>query len=582
MERSSIVDYLNNTLSIASGYHQDALGKAQESRDAYEGIGYGNEQVGRSKIVMKDIQRTVQGALPSLVEPFVADEIVQIDAEDPTDMIGAKKQEALINYQWSKRNRPLQVMEQLAVNLMVDGTAWTMTGWSKDGYPTIEVVPFESVIPDPSATSMDELRFVIYRRKVAISEILSNPDWYGKHTKEDLNVILPNHNTEFEPAPTRGREDTFNPDDRSLEKVEVFEYYGYYDMNGDGIAEPILAIWSDNKLLKAIDSPFPFGPIPFDSVIYTKIPFSIYGATIGDLIGDYQKLRTSITRGIIDNMANSNNGTKFIRKGSLDAVNFNRLKRGDKIVELNAPTQVSADALIYDGNFNALPPDIYKMLEDTQKEEENLSGITRYAIGSDSRSLNQTATGVGIISSMSQRRLIYITRHISDMLESVFAKWASLNAELIQDVVIPTSMGHVEVNGAELPTNRMGIKIITPTEGLKEKRMAELGAMVQAVSPMVGQTGPEVILGLLSEMASQMEMPILQKQLLEAMQKPNPAQNLAQMEAQLEAQKAQVEMMKESAQALKDTASAKKYSAEADKARYEVLAHSFGADNVQL
>jgi hypothetical protein len=575
---SKVLDYLNGTLSTASGYHTDALGKAQDSRDAYEGALYGNERKGRSTIVVKDIMRTVQGALPSVVEPFISDEIVQIDAENPEDSDGAKKQEALINYQWSKRNRPLDVMETVGINLMVDGTAWVMTGWHRGGYPTVEAVPFESVIPDPAATSLDECRFIIYRRKVTVGEIMGNPEWYGKHSKETLAILLPNSNTLYDPAPTRGREDTYDPEDRSLEKIEIFEYYGYYDLNNDDEPEPVLMIWSDNLLLRATESPFTFGPIPFDNAVYSKIPFSIYGATMEELIGDHQRLRTGITRGIIDNMMNSNNGTKFVRKGSLDATNFRRLMNNDPLVELNAPSQLSADALIYDGNFNQLPPDVYKMLEDTQKEEENLSGITRYAIGSDSRSLNQTATGIGIISSMSQRRLIYITRHISDMMESVFAKWASLNANLIDNVVIPTSMGYAEVSGAELPENSMGIKITTPTEGLKEKRMAELASMVQAVAPMVGQTGPEIVLGLLSEMASTMDMPRLQRQLMESMNKPNPAQNMQQMAAQIEAQKAQVDMMKQSASAQKDIASAQKYTAEADKARYQVLKDSFGGE----
>lgn len=876
MEQSSVLDYLNNTLSQAKGYHTSALGRAQDSRSAYAGALYGNEAQGRSSIVMKDIQRTVNGALPSLVEPFISDEIVQIDAESPIDMAGAKKQEALINYQWSKRNRPLDIMEIVGMNLMVDGTSWVMTGWHKDGYPTIDAVPFESVIPDPAAYTPDDLRFVIYRRKVTMSEILSNPQWYGKHSKESLSVLVPNTSTEYEPEATGGREDTFNPDDRSLEHIELFEYYGWYDMDGDGIAEPVLMIWSDNTLLRADESPYPFGPIPFDCAIYTKIPFSIYGATINDLIGDYQRLRTSLTRGIIDNMANSNNGTKFIRKGSLDAVNMNRLKRGDKYVELNAPAGPQPiDSLIYDGNFNPIPPDVYKMSEDTQKEEENLSGITRYAIGSDSRSLNQmldietpipmadgtfkrlgdiedgdrlvgsdgmpttvvkaheirfpksafrigfgsgeeiyageehlwtvymrgmncelsdyrapgfpsnwftidtemmyryfdavesmsvpriparevepplapsidpytlgawlgdgnshcagitapeecfqwsyadrlelvrgmmdsdgayhsgsgaifisnegeilngfvrlieslgwfphvrlsrekgtrnvingriitttkdycqvfftalenpfgierkasrwqepasktyrngivsieqvensrpmrcltvdaedelycagkrytvthnTATGVGIISSMSQRRLIYLTRHISDMMESVFSKWAALNAQLIEEAVVPTAMGYVEVIGSELPVDSMGIKITTPTEGLKEKRVAELSSMVQSIAPMVGTTGPDIIIGLLAEMAGTMDMPVLKRKLIESTQKEGPAEDIATMKAQIEAQNAQIEMMKGAAQAQKDSASAEKYKSEAEKNRYEVLAHSFGAD----
>ncbi len=574
-EHSKVLDFLSGTLSTATSFHTDALGKCQDSRDAYEGALYGNEQDGRSRIVVKDIMRTVQGALPSVVEPFIADEIVQIDAENPDDVEGAKKQEALINYQWSKRNRPLDVMETVGINLMVDGTAWVMTGWHRDGYPTIETVPFESVIPDPAATSMDECRFIIYRRKVTVGEILANPEWYGKHTKTELQVLMPNNNTEYDPAPTRGREDTYDPDDRSLEKVEVFEYYGYYDLNKDDEAEPVLMIWSDNKLLRATESPFPFGPIPFDNAVYSKVPFSIYGATMEDLIGDYQRLRTSITRGIIDNMANSNNGTKFIRKGSLDAVNFNRLKRGDKIVELNMPTQTTADALIYDGNFNALPPDIYKMLEDTQKEQQDLTGISNLAIGSfNQRSINQTATGSSIMASMSQKRLMYIVRHIMDMMESVFSKWCALNAELIDEVSIIDSTGeHISIAGMELPVDGFGIKVHTPTQGLKEKRLMDLGTMLQQVAPMSNVLGAEPAIQIILQMAKEMDMPVLATTIMNSYQSSQQGNPMAE-------QAMQVDIMEKQAEIAKDMAQAQKYQAETDAKRVETMRAYDGLENI--
>jgi len=577
--KNGLLSYLQGTLSEASGYHNEALGRAADSRSAYRGDPYGNEEEGKSSIVVKDIRRTVHGALPSLVEPFISDEIVRITSENPEGMEGARKQEALINYQWSKLHRPLEIMETVGLNLMVDGTVWLMSGWNAKGHPTVEVVPFESVIPDPAAYTPEEMRFVIYRRKVSIGEIRSNPDWYGKQSDATLSQLVPSNESDYEPEQVAGREDTFNPDDRSLELVEVFEYYGYYDLDGNGTPKPIIAIWSGNQLLRIDESPYPFGPIPFDSITFGKIPFSLYGFTITDLIGDYQRLRTSITRGIIDNMANSNNGIKFIRKGSLDPVNYKRLQRGERFVEINSPSATGVDALIYDGNFNPLPPDVYKMLEDLQKEEENLSGITRYAIGSDSRSLNQTATGVGIISSMSQRRLIYITRHISAAMERVFAKWAAMNAKLIRDVVIPTDDGYERIIGPELPSDGMGITITTPTEGIKQQRNSEIASMLNAVSPMVPYTGPEPVLGLLMELASNMEMPNLKKQLSEAMRRlPEQQAQMAQMSQQMEQMKAQIEMMKQSASARKDIASAEKYEAEADRTRYETLANSFGVD----
>jgi len=580
MEDTKVLGFLNSTLDGASPYHDEALATVLASRALYRGEPMGNEVEGRSAIVMKDIQRTVHGALPSIVEPFLGDEIVSIESEIPSQKDGCKKQEALVNYQWARKHNPLEVMETVGINLMVDGTVWLMTGWDSEGYPTTSVVPFESVIPDPAATKPEEMRFVIYRRKVSVSEILSNPDWFGKHTKRSLQALMPDTESEYDPEPVYGRQDDYNPDDRALEKLELFEYYGWYDLDGDGIAEPVLGIWHRDRLLKMIESPFPFGPIPFDTAVYVRQPFSIYGLPISELIGEYQHLRTSITRGIIDNMANSNSGTKFIRKGSLDPVNWNRLKRGEPYVEINVPSQTGTDALIYDGNYNPIPQAVFALNEEIQKEQENLSGITRYAVGSDSRSLNQTATGIGIISSMSQRRLIYITRHLASMMERVFTKWAALNAELIERVVVPTLEGDIVVDGTTLPADGFGIKVTTPTEGLKETKRQQIVSMIQSLAPMVPYTGATPVLSLLSDMAELMDMPkvkmMLARSIQEAEQNKGMTQQIAIQQQQIEQMKAQIEMMKDAAGAQKDQALAQKYLAESDAERYDTILKSYG------
>ena len=568
MDESGIVSYLESCLSESSDFHTEALGRVLDSRDAYDGALYGNEDANRSRLVMKDVARMVNGALPSLVEPFDTDTIVDIFSENPIEEEGAKKQTALINYQWSKKHDPLEIAETFAFNTMVDGTAWLLSGWNPEGFSTVSVVPFESVIPDAAAYDMKDLRFIIHRRRVTVGTILDNPIWFGSHTAEELAVISPSTSTEYEPSPQIGREETYNPDDRMLENVEVFEYYGYADI-GNG-TEPVLCIWAGGKLLRATTSPYTNNPIPFDRAIYAKIPFSIYGATINDLVGDYQRLRTSITRGIIDNMANSNNGQKFVKKGALDATNFDRLINGERVVEINSGKDVPAGNVVWDGNFNPLPADVYKMLEDTMKEQENITGITRYAVGSDSRSLNQTATGISMISSMSQRRLTYIVRHMASAFRGVFLKWARFNSELVEQITIPTVEGYLDLSGYELPSDQIGITLRTPTAGLSEKRQSDIVRMIQALAPTMQFIGPDVVIGLTAELAELMKMPKVEMQLKQVMkQMKMPKQPTT--EEQIAYQEMQTEMAKAYADIAKKTADADKASAEADKKRIETM-----------
>ena len=582
MNDAGILQYLEATLSGATSYHAEALGVAQASRDAYNGELQGNEDPNWSNIVVKDIKRIVNGAIPSLVEPFMTDTIVSLDTNQAQMVDGLKKSEALLNYQWGNVIDPMSTAELAAYNQMIDGTAWAMTGWDKKGHPTVNIVPFESVIPDPSAYDVDDMKFVIYRRKVTISDILSNPKWFGKHTLEGLNTLSSPSTSEYDPDPVPGREDSYDPGNRALEEVEVFEYYGFLDTDGKGIAKPFLGIWSNGKLLRSGDNPYPGFVIPFDRAVYSRKPFSVYGETIEELVGDYQRLRTSITRGIIDNMANSNNGVRFVKKNALDSVNFQRLLDNERVVELNVGKDAPVANAIEYGSFNPLPADVYKMLEDTMKEEENITGITRYSVGSDSRSLNQTATGIGIITDMSQRRLTYLTAQLAVMFKGVILKWAKLNAAIVTDVTVKTPRGYMQIAGPELVGDEFGITMNTPTAGIKQKKQADLTTMIQSLAPLTGLIGPEVLLGLLTEMADLATMPKLRNELYRITAEVE--QNKGQMseEQQLALQKVQVELGKTQSETMENVASAKKSQADADKANMETLIASFGAAEVTL
>ena len=478
------VDYLNSQLSGASGIHSEAMGNVQMYRDYYHGHVDLPAVKGHSTVVLKDVMRTVEGSIPSLVDPFIGKDIAKVESQDSESEDAAKENARLINYQWNKKANPLETSEVIARNLQIDGTVWTKVGWDKAGFSTVECVPFEAVIPDPSATTIDKLKFVIYRRKVSISDILTNPEWFGKHNLSSLNPLMAGGDTTYDAPNMNGRDDNYDPGQRAMDEIELFEYYGEYDVDGNGITRPVVAVWSQNKLLNAFDSPYPDFSIPFDNTVYVRQPHSIYGIGVGGIIGDKQTQRSGLMRGIFDNMSRSNNAIKFVKKNALDPVNHRRLMNQEPVVELN--TKDSLQNSIWDGNFNALPLDIYKMLADIETDEENLTGITKYAVGTDSRSLNQTATGVSIISSMSQRRLLFITQHISGLLARVFKKWMNMNKALLDNPMLE---------------GEFDLFVSAGTAGLAAKKGQDITAMLQSLAAMQGLIDPKITSNLVAELA---------------------------------------------------------------------------------
>jgi len=554
-------DWLNMQLSGASGVHSEAMAEVQSYRSYYDGAVDLEVYKGHSKVVMRDVMRTVEGSIPSLVDPFLGKDIAVVESQDAASEEAAKEHARLINYQWNKKANPLETAENIARNLMIDGTVWTYIRWDANGYPTMEVVPFEAVIPDPSATKVDDLKFVIYRRKVTVSDILDQPGWFGKHTLDSLQPLMASTDTQYEPANDMGRDDSYDAGQRALDEIEVFEYYGEYDIKGNGSTTPIVAIWSQNMLLTAFDSPYPDFSIPFDNTVYTRRPFSIYGVGVGGVIGDKQTQRSGLMRGIFDNMNRSNNAVKFIKKGALDPINHMRLMNKEPVVEIN--TKDSLQNSIWDGNFNSLPQDVYKMLADIEMDEENLTGITKYAVGSDSRSLNQTATGVSIISSMSQRRLVFITQHISGLLSRVFKKWMKLNQALLDN---PYLQGDFD------------LYVKAGTAGLVEKKNNDIISMMQAISNMPAGIDPMIMNSLVAELASNMSLDGTAKLIEQSMEQ---QQQMKQMQMQQgpnpeEQMVKQMMMEKEMASINKDKSIAMKNQAQAQETMVDASIKSVG------
>lgn len=539
------VDYLNQQLSGATGAHSEAMRDVDAYRAYYQGYVDLDVYDGSSTAVLKDVMRTVEGSIPSLVDPFLGKDIASVESQNAVSEEGAKAHVKVINYQWNKQNNPLETSEVIARNLQIDGTVWTKVGWNKKGFSTIDVVPFEAVIPDPSAYTIDDMKYVIYRRKVSVSEILSNPVWFGKHTLSSLQPLMQSSDTQYEAPNDIGRDDMYDQGQRALNELEIFEYYGEYDVKGKGVTTPVVAIWSQNMLLNAFDSPYPEFSIPFDNTVYIRKPYSIYGIGVGGLIGDKQTQRSGLMRGVFDNMARSNNGTKFIKKGALDTTNYNRLMRHDPVVEINNGANAPLGNVIWDGNFNQLPADVYKMLADIETDEENLTGITKYAVGTDSRSLNQTATGISIISSMSQRRLLFIAQHISGLLTRVFKKWMLLNRSLLDNPILD---------------GEYDLYVTAGTAGLQAKKSQDIIGMIQALSGLQGTIDPSITTQLIADLAESMDLDTTARSIRdnidrqkEQPQQPDPMQQAA---IQLEFEKKQAEIAKDHSIANKNNAAA--------------------------
>ena len=76
--------------------------------------------------------------------------------------------------------------------------------------------------------------------------------------------------------------DTFK--DPARRKVTVYEYWGNWDINGDGTKVPIVATWVGDTLIRLEENPYPDHKPPFVIVPYLPIANNIYGEPDGAII----------------------------------------------------------------------------------------------------------------------------------------------------------------------------------------------------------------------------------------------------------------------------------------------------------
>ncbi len=482
MERNERLDRFSRDYRLAYSAKSEVQANIDRWIDLYERDVSETVRNGDSNIVVKDVKRAVEGLVPKLVETFVSTQDLVVS--EPTAFgtaVGAKLNGAILNEEFDRLDKGAFV-EDIARTLVIQGTVWIKSGW-RGSRAYAYVCRNDAVFTDPSASSEDEMKFLCYRRRVSKMDIRSNEAWFGRGAYEKVKDAMasgvPEESGEMSAvAYERGNDSSFNfdeGDDRGL--VNLIEYYGWDD-NGN----PLLFIWCEDngEVLRDTESPFGDRPIPFHSQRFIRTPGSLWGEGLPSLIEDYQKVRTGIVNGIVDNMRMANNSQVFMRKGALDYVNYKRLRAGERYIQVNAMPSESMEH----GAFHPITPSVFSVLEMFQIEEENVTGVTRFSQGSDPRALQSTARGIMSLSAMAEQRTTHAARLIAFLLEKVSESWMRLNKAFLPDVTGVTVDGTpgVLVRRDELPDAEAAtVTVSAGTAGVKEKRIQDALLLLNVV-----------------------------------------------------------------------------------------------------
>ncbi len=284
------------------------------------------------------------------------------------------------------------------------------------------------------------------------------------------------------------------------EPVTIYEYYGKIDIDGDGIAEDIVCVWTGNVILRISENPFPDEEPPYIGTSFMPIAFSFWGNALSHFLEDTTKIKTALVRTAIDLTANSTNGMKHVQKGSIDALNLRRLREAKigTAVEWN-------DINGYNPEIRPdLPSTLLPLIEYFTAEGENESGITRYNQGLDAKSLNKTATGITAIMGQAQMRTWEtVTRFAEQFMKPLFRKWIAYNQEFLDTTIAVRVVGdqYTEVSKEDIG-GKFDLTVNVAIAGSEEVKSQKIVGLLQMVQPLVqgGMLPPNHVTKLIAEL----------------------------------------------------------------------------------
>ena len=536
-------------------------------RDAYNGELYGNEVRGKSQIISRDIKRQSAWLHPTLIEPYVSTNFaVNCIPVSADDRAFAEQSNIVLNSQFCTQFHRYNFMSKVLKILDIEGTAIVYTFWieekevrmvekpmmgiGEDGKPfeiekveeeeevlitnkpSARVCRHEDIFRDPTCQDdTDNCQFTIYRYETDLSTLKRD----GRFENLD-EIDTKNTDFDFNPQDTS----SFKFSDKAREKIVVYEYWGNYDLNGDGIAEPIVCCWVADTIIRLEDNPFPDKKQPFIIIADNSLPFQMYGESNSEVSLDTQKIKTACTRGIIDNLASANNGQKGFPNGFVDDVNFKKLEEGSNYL-YNPTTQNG----IIEHNYNNVPNSIFNMLSVLDANLESLSGVKSFSEGINSTSLGGSGSATatqGALNSSATRRLDKVRNIAENLVIPMLRKWLSYNSMFLnpEQVTRLTGAEYVPFSPDDVDGD-LDMKIEVSTSEDNARKSAELNFSLQSA----GQADdPEIRKMIRSEIFRLQGLPDMAKKVLEYQPEPNPQEEKL---AELQMAKLEVEIALEQA-----------------------------------
>lgn len=282
------------------------------------------------------------------------------------------------------------------------------------GQIKIENVPHEEFRIDRRATRKDNASYMGHVTIKTVSELIDMG--FDRDMIETLAMdaatnegseknTSPQHLARFHNDSTDPKEYIGTRTDLAMRELRLEEHYIRVDWNNDGIAE-IRQVFRINKEIIENEE-VPSFPFSFWSPL--MMPHKLVGLSVVDLVEDLQKIKTHLTRAMIDNVNAANNGGWTVIQGMANLEDL--MTTGPmRIVRQRVPDAVKRL------DHPSLPPEAFQLLSYIDKVREERTGVNPLQQGMDEKVLGSN-TAVGAVSQMmtaAMQRIQLIARVLAE------------------------------------------------------------------------------------------------------------------------------------------------------------------------
>jgi len=441
--KSIAADAVDNAEDFVNSELVDDRLKAQRYYDGQVDIG---EEEGRSRVVSTKIRDKIRAIKPSLMRVFLStDKPVEFSPMGPEDAQFAEQATKYVNYKfntlggykvlsdvfadsllkkcgvvkcyWNVEKKSetydhqdlpdeefslivnddrVEVIEHAEnVEITIDDMGMEVTRSTHNvkisvteeyGDLVIEALPPEEFFISSDATSLDDAYAVVHKREVRVGDLVAmgyDFEVVSELTGNDTDNFMDEERFERQ---NYSFDDDEQPLDPTMRKVIVSEVYMKIDVDGTGIPtmHKILLGGGSDELLDFE----PWGDVPFAVFQHDPEAHTWVGNSLADILFSEQDAATAMLRGVLDNVALTNNPRTEIVEGMVNTDDF--LNN-----EIGGVVRVKASGNIQPLSVPFVAGQTLSAVEYFDAQIDHKTGVSAASSGLDPNALsNTTATAV--------------------------------------------------------------------------------------------------------------------------------------------------------------------------------------------